>query len=221
MQTKRVRNVFWLAVLLLAAGLPAHAANSSVPERILGNPKAPVTIDEYASLTCPHCAEFTIQTLPKLEKLYIDTGKVKFILHDFPLDGVALKAAALARCMPADEFYPFIEVLYKNQTTWALASDPDAIISEYARLGGLSGERTKECLNDKSMQDAVAAERAAAEKTYNINSTPTFIIDGGAEKVLGAQPVEAFAAAIDKALAKRKAEGRKQMSDVKNQKSNK
>src|SRR4051812_12613573 len=105
---------------LLIAGIalttaPAQAADPSVPERILGNPKAPVTVEEFVSLTCPHCAEFYISVLPQLEKNYIDTGKVRFILRDFPLDGIGLRAAVLARCMPEDEYYPFIDVLYKNQ----------------------------------------------------------------------------------------------------------
>src|SRR5690242_10306505 len=100
---------------VLAAGFAYAADAPALPDRVLGKADAPVTVDEYVSLTCPHCAVFYNDVLPSLEKKYVDTGKVKFILHDLPNSGIALKAAALARCMPEDEFYPFIRTLFKNQ----------------------------------------------------------------------------------------------------------
>ncbi|MDE2029955.1 MAG: thioredoxin domain-containing protein, partial [Alphaproteobacteria bacterium] len=142
------------AVLLLAAALPAHAAPAAAAPsdprmelRTLGNPNAPVRVDEFVSLTCPHCAEFYNDTLPKLEPAYIKTGKVKFVLHDFPIDGPSLKAAALARCMPKDEYFPFIEVLYKNQAVWAYGGgNPDDHLVDYAKLGGMTGKQARACL---------------------------------------------------------------------------
>ncbi len=193
-----------IALLIAGTALAvdvAHAADIAVPERILGDPKAPITVEEFVSLTCPHCAEFYINVLPQLQKAYVDNGKVKFILRDFPLDGSSLKASALARCMPADEFYPFIEVLYKNQMAWAIGPDSEKILVQYAKLGGLDGDKAKACLNDPAMQDALVAGRTDAGKKYNIDATPTFIINEGAERLQGAQTAQQFGAVFDKLLA--------------------
>jgi protein-disulfide isomerase len=197
----RIFACFLGLLALLAA--PALAEDVKIPDRILGNPDAPVTVEEYISLTCPHCADFYTETLPVLKKNYVDTGKVKFILRDFPLDGEALRAAALARCMPADEYYPFIDVLYRNQKQWALAPDPNAVLTEYAKLGGLNGDKAKACLNDTALMDALIAGRTAATQQYNIEATPTFILDGGAIRIDGARSAEEFGADFDKLLAKK------------------
>ncbi|MGE3622925.1 MAG: DsbA family protein [Bdellovibrionales bacterium] len=179
---------------------PAQAS-SIVPERILGKADAPVTVHEFVSLTCPHCAQFYTDVLPKLKEKYVDTGKVRFIMHDFPMDGVGLRASALARCMPAEQFYPFVEMLFKNQQTWAMSPEPDKILTQYAKLGGLPDEKAKACLTDTKMQDALIALREDASKQYTISSTPTFIINNGADKIEGAQSAEKFSAAFDKLLA--------------------
>jgi protein-disulfide isomerase len=194
-----------LILPLSMAALPARADDTTaIPERVLGKADAPITVEEFVSLTCPHCADFTINTLPILEKSYIDTGKVRFILRDFPLDGVGLKAAALARCMPADEYYPFVTVLYENQKTWAMAPNPESFIVQYAKLGGLSEDRAKTCLADTKMQDALVAGRTAATQKYNIDSTPAFVINGGVAIIKGSQPPDVFGGAFDKILAGKK-----------------
>ncbi|MDE1901219.1 MAG: DsbA family protein [Alphaproteobacteria bacterium] len=173
--------------------------------RVLGNPNAPIKVDEFVSLTCPHCADFTNETLPTIEKDYIDTGKVKFVMHDFPLDGISLKAAAVARCMPVDEYFPFIKVLYKNQMTWAYGSaDPVASVAQYAELGGLPADQAKACANDSKLQDAIVAERTEATDKYKVNATPTFVINDGAKVIEGAQNAQTFAAAFDQILAAKK-----------------
>ena len=180
---------------LIAFGtLPAAAA---IPERTLGKADAPVTMEEYVSLTCSHCAEFYAKILPELEKRYIETGKLKLVLRDFPLDGVALKAAALARCMPEQQFYPFIKTLFANQQAWALSANPDQTLMQYAKLGGLAGDKAEACLKDMAMMDALTAARTAAAEKYKIQSTPTFVLNGGARTIVGAKPVSEFAAAID------------------------
>ncbi len=175
-----------------------------LPDRVLGKTDAPVTVEEYVSLTCTHCAEFYTTTLPELETKYVDTGKVRFILRDFPLDGVALKAATLARCMPEDEYYPFIKTVYKSQMSWATAPNPETILMQYAKLGGLSDDKAKACLADTKLQDAIVAERTTATQNLNIQATPTFVMNNGAEKIEGAQPAAAFAAAFDRLLAAKK-----------------
>jgi hypothetical protein len=185
--------------------VPAISANMvAVPERIMGNPNAPVTVEEYVSLTCTHCADFYNNILPELEKKYVETGKVRFILRDFPLDGVALKAATLARCMPEDSYYPFVKTLYHNLLQWASAQNVDKILIQYAGLGGLSEDRAKACLADTAMQDALVAARANASDKLKIEVTPTFVINYGVEKLQGAMPAADFAAAFDRVLAAKK-----------------
>ena len=190
--------------LLILLAAPAFAQDMRLADRVLGKADAPVTVEEYISFTCPHCADFYLNTLPVLKKDYVETGKVRFILRDFPLDSASLKAAALARCMPPDEFYPFVTILYQNQKQWALAPDPSSVFVQYAKLGGLGEDKAKACLSDNTMLDGVIAERTTATQKYNIQSTPTFILNGGADRIDGARPPTEFAAAFDKLLAGKK-----------------
>ena len=215
--TRRIVLLFILVALVAAVAVtgfggeranavvePAVAATTKLPDRVLGKADAPVVVEEYVSLTCSHCAEFYNKTLPELEPKYVDTGKVKFILRDFPLDGTALKAAVLARCMPEDMFYPFVKTVYKNLKEWATGENPEKTLIQYARLGGLSEDKAKACLADKSLQDAVLAERTTATEKMKIEATPTFIINYGAEKIEGGKTAAEFAAVLDRVLAKGK-----------------
>jgi len=194
----------WMALgmALMVAGLlgasPAGAQSAPQPtsdDRILGKPDAPITIFEYASLTCPHCAEFDRETLPKLKETWLDTGKARLIFRDFPLDASALKAAMLARCAPPDQFYGFIDVLFRGQQSWAVSRDLDGSLGKLAKLGGLSDETFAACMKNDELQKKIVAERYQAEKEYGVDSTPTFFING--VKFVGAQPFPEF----DKALA--------------------
>ncbi len=194
----------FLALSGLALPAKAQVAGMAFPDRVIGQERTPVVIDEYISLTCPHCAEFYLTTLPEIEKRYVKTGKVRIILHDYPLDGLSLKAAALARCMPAEEYFPFIQILYDNQSKWSAAANPDKVLVQYARLGGLDEQRAKSCLNDPTIQSAVIAERSAAADQYNVQSTPTFVFNKGVEKMEGASNIDGFAAIIDRMLAHKK-----------------
>lgn len=196
---KRLLSLLALATAVLFLSHTARA-DVAVTDRFVGHADAPVTVEEFISLGCPHCADFYLNTLPELEKQYADNGKVRFVLRDYPLDGLSLKAASLARCMPEDQFFNFITVLYKNQRTWALAENPEKTLLQYAKLGGLSEDKGKECLKDTKLQDAVVAERTVASEKYNIQSTPTFIINGGAARVEGARPAADFTAIFDRLL---------------------
>ena len=164
--------LFVFFLIPLSAVLAADV--TVVPERILGKATAPVTVEEFVSLTCSHCAHFYSETLPELEAKYVDTGKVRFILRDFPMDGVALKAAALARCMPEEQYYPFIKVLYKTQKDWSLNPDPQKLLIQYARLGGLDEAKAKSCLDDEKMIGAIIKEDMEATQKLKINATPTY-----------------------------------------------
>ncbi len=201
----RMRTLLSLFFLALCFALPARAEDPRMADRVLGSPSAPVRVDEFVSLTCSHCADFYVQTLPELEKRYVETGKVKFIMHDFPLDGISLKAAAVARCMPTDEYFPFIKTLYQTQMQWAFSkTDPEATLIQYAKLGGLSEEKAKACVKDKDLQNAILTERTTATSKYQVEATPTFVINDGVETLHGAEKAETFARIFDKILAGKK-----------------
>ena len=144
----------------------------------LGDENAPVTIIEYASMTCSHCADFAINTYPELKKRYVDTGKAKLIFRDFPLDQWALRAAMLARCAPADRYFSFLDVLFQNQVTWATAKDQMAALERIAKLGGLSHDQFAACMANKSLEDAILAESLRGQNEFAVNSTPTIIVNG-------------------------------------------
>lgn len=171
---------------------------TTLKERVMGDPAAPVTMIEYASLTCGHCAHFNKTILPELVKKYISTGKVKLIYRDFPLNALALKAAQVAQCMPEERYFPFVKTLFENMDAWTSNPDPEAALKQYARLAGLPGERAEACLNDKALQDALVKRRMEAEKQFKVMATPTFIIDYGKETISGAGDFAAFDAVLAK-----------------------
>jgi protein-disulfide isomerase len=200
---------FILALATFLAPVPGDAKSDLPPvatmlaDRSEGNPGAPVTIIEYSSLTCPHCAEFDEKTMPLLKKDYIDTGKVYFISRDFPLDKVALEAATMARCAPPENYFPLIDLLFKGQKSWALAADPVQGMSALGRFAGMSDSDIKDCLADEDLQQGIAAERADAESKYSVDGTPAFIFNNGAVKLSGADPYDKFKSTIDGLLAKK------------------
>jgi protein-disulfide isomerase len=168
-------------------------AQSGMPEispddRILGKADAPVTIFEYASLTCPHCADFEKNILPKIKADWIDTGKAKLVFRDFPLDGSALKAAMVARCAPPERFYGFIDLLFAQQGAWATGGDPAPVLERFAKLGGMGQEKFDACMKDDALQNKILAGRLAAANDYKVESTPTFFING--KTVVGVRPDE-------------------------------
>ena len=165
----------------------------------MGAADAPVTIIEYSSLTCPHCAAFHAETLPLIKANYIDTGKARFVFRDFPFDRQALLAAALAHCAGEERFFGFLDVLFRTQKTWAHAANPEEALGRIARLGGLTEDEITACLADQTLLDGIMQSRLQGSQEFEIKSTPTFIING--EKVVGAQPYEQFAEVIDRLLS--------------------
>ncbi|HEX9556350.1 MAG TPA: DsbA family protein [Reyranella sp.] len=156
-------------------------------DHVLGDPKAPVTLIEYASFTCPHCAHFHTQVLPELKKKWIDTGKVKLIYRDFPLDQVAAQAAQIAECAGNDRYFGVIDLIFRGQPTWATASDPIAELAKPLRIAGLGEKEIKACLANEAKANEVVADRRGGE-TLGVNSTPTLFIDG--QMYSGARSVE-------------------------------
>lgn len=189
--------------LLAAAGAGdarAQAPAVTPEDRVLGKAEAPITIFEYASLTCPHCADFEAQTLPEIKKQWIETGKARLIYRDFPFDQAALHAAVLARCAPPDRFFAFLDVLFKEQADWAAAKDPTEALKRIGKLGGVGADQFDACMKDEKLVNRIVAERLAAEKQYGVDSTPTFFING--KKLVGAQPYADFVKALQEALPK-------------------
>ena len=179
--------------LMLAISVPAATRAADAPaatEHVLGKAEAPITIIEYASLTCPHCAEFDKTVLPQLKTAYIDTGKAKLVYRDFPLDGVALKASMIARCLPADRYFPFIDALFKQQSSWAYGGDPKVGLQRMARLAGMSQETFDKCFDDKQIEDQVLAERLQGSQQFNIQGTPTLIVNGKASEGNGFEDLD-------------------------------
>jgi len=201
-----------IALISLAGPLPAlaQAPAPSAPaaaqgnllaltpdDRILGQMDAPITVVEYASLTCPHCGHFAVDVLPKLKQKWIDTGKAKLVLRDYPLDEPALRAAMIARCAPADKFYAFVDTFFQDQQQWVLAKDYKAALARLALLGGMKKADFDACLANKSGEDQVLQSRLAATQQLGVNSTPTFFINGA--KFDGAPEEDALDAALSRA----------------------
>lgn len=169
-------------------------------DRILGNADAPITIIEYASLTCPHCAHFTNEVLPELKKKWIDTGKVKLVLRDFPLDEPALRAAMIARCAPPDRFYAYVDTFFATQDKWVMAKDYREALARIVKLGGMSQDEFDNCLKNTDFENKILQGRLVASKELDVNSTPTFFING--TKFAGAPTVEEFDKALSALAAK-------------------
>ncbi len=170
-------------------------------DRVLGNERAPVTIVEYSSLSCPHCADFHEKTLPEIQKKYVDAGQVRFLVRPFPLNEPALMGAQLTYCVPKDKYYSFVKVLFSMQQKWAMTLDYKDNLKRIARVGGLSDAEYDTCMSNKKQQEDILAVRKTATDTLKIEATPTFFING--EKVQGDVPLEAITKVIDKQLAKK------------------
>ena len=157
-------------------------------DQVLGDEKAPVTIIEYASMTCPHCAHFALTTFPQLKEKYIDTGKVKYILREFPFDPIAAGAFMLARCAgDKEKYYAMVDLLFRTQATWAVEHPLQPMLAT-VRQAGFTEDKFKACLADQKVLDGIENVRDRASKVFGVNSTPTFFING--QKSVGALSFE-------------------------------
>ncbi|WP_298723190.1 DsbA family protein [uncultured Ferrovibrio sp.] len=170
-----------LAILGLGSAAQAQASDPRLQDMVLGKADAPVTIVEYASLTCPHCANFHSSILPELKKEFIETGKVKLVFRDFPLDQLAFAGAIVARCGGPERYFTYLDVLFAQQRQWATAQDPMGALKQIARLGGMSSEQVDTCFADKTLGDYILNQRLEGNQKFNVNSTPTLIINGKTE----------------------------------------
>jgi protein-disulfide isomerase len=148
-----------------------------LPELTLGKEDAPVTIIEYASMTCPHCAAFHKTTYPALKSKYIDTGKVRFIFREYPLDEVAVAASMIARCVGGDKTMALIDVLFQSQDTWA-TNRPIPALMQIAKQAGFTQKTFEECLANQKLYNDIVAVRERANKEFKVESTPTLFVNG-------------------------------------------
>jgi protein-disulfide isomerase len=183
------RRRFSAAALAFAAGFSLPAAAQTVPvaelavpgplgDVFVGRADAPVTIIEYASLTCGHCATFHEKVWPVLKQKYVETGKVRFVLREFPLDALSTAGFMLARCAGNDKFYPVTDLLFEQQKNWAYTDKPLENLGRFARQAGFTQESFEACLKNQSVYDAVVAVRKRGAETFKVDSTPTFFING-------------------------------------------
>ncbi|WP_457300344.1 DsbA family protein [Phyllobacterium sp. P5_D12] len=170
-------------------------APGTLKDIVMGKAEAPVTIVEYASMTCPHCAHFATTTLPTIKEKYIDTGKAKLILREFPFDPRAAAAFMLARCAPEERYYPLVEVLFKQQEQWAGAANAEEPLLQISKLAGFTQESFKACLTNQKLLDDVNAVRERGANEFGVNATPTFFINGA--RYSGALSVDEMSAIID------------------------
>jgi protein-disulfide isomerase len=166
----------------------------ALPDEVMGKADAPVTMVEYASMTCTHCAHFANTTFPELKAKYIDTGKVRYILREFPFDPRAEAAFMLARCSK-DNYFPMVEVLFKQQENWAPVQDAKTALLQIAKLAGFSQESFEACLTDQKLLDDVRAVQKRGADEFGVDSTPSFFINGKMYK--GAMSIEDMSAIID------------------------
>lgn len=187
-----------LGLITMGLALAAGSRRSwalEIGETAIGEPNAPVTMIEYSSLSCPHCANFHNNTYPELKKRYIDSGKVRMIFRDFPLNQPAVQATVVAHCGGPERYVGFIDVMFKTQATWAQSHDSVSELKKLARLGGLSEEQVDACLNDQSLVDSILKDRLAWQEEHNVQSTPTFVIND--EVYPGNRSIDEFAAIIE------------------------
>ncbi len=172
----------------------------ALPDMVMGDDKAPVTVIEYASMTCPHCAHFQETTFPELKKRYIDTGKVRYIFREFPLDSLAAAVSMLARCAGEQDksrYFAIIDTMFHQQRTWAVEKPLGPLLS-LAKQAGFTEDSFNACLSNQKVLDGIESVRQRAATQFKVDSTPTFFING--TKAPGALSIDEMAKLIDPQL---------------------
>jgi protein-disulfide isomerase len=186
------RSMLSIVAAASAAPILVHAEDPRTSERSVGKPDAPVTVIEYFSLTCTHCAAFSRDTMPELRSQFIEPGKVRFVYRDYPLDQLALTAAMVARALPPDRYEPFVSALLASQDRWAFARGVNNTeeLWKMAALAGMSRESFNSAISDNALKNFVLQEQDEGVKKWRVESTPSFIING--QKTAGAVGFDAF-----------------------------
>ena len=175
--------------------------NLSEDDFIIGNNNAPITIIEYASMSCSHCGNFHNNTLPDLKKEYIDTGKVKYVFRDFPYNYPALLGSMVMRCIPSEVRYDYMNALYKLQNIWVVRENAITRQELYKimQTGGMTKEKFDTCLSNVDLENKILQEVIAAQSEFNIRSTPSFLING--DLLEGDKSIKVFRQILDKILS--------------------
>lgn len=173
----------------------------AMAEKSIGRAYAPVTMVEYSSLTCSHCAAFHKDVLPSIKRDFIDTGKVRIVFWDFPFGSLAMAAAMVARCSGQKNYIPMVDAFFQSQETWAQSSTPFDAFAGIARLSGMSLDDIENCLDNQDLLNALNDKKKEAAVNLGVESTPTFFIEG--VKVSGNLPYKDFKDILNKALAKK------------------
>jgi protein-disulfide isomerase len=207
--TRILRQAVWIIFILGILGLAAPARAEMAPasnapveapaafdvgkaaaERVLGNADAPVTIIEYASLTCPHCAQWHAEWLPKIREKLIDKGRARLVFRDYPLDKFALKASLMARCAPAEKYFDLLGLIFAEQSLWVKSDNPLRGLVLLGVKAGLDEAQIKTCMENAELEKALLARMKEAQEKFAIKSTPTFIFLRGEERL--EQPPQEF-----------------------------
>jgi protein-disulfide isomerase len=164
----------------------------SLPDMALGPANAPITITEFASMTCPHCAAFNAAVFPKIKSAYIDTGKIRYVFREFPLDIKAAAGSMLSRCIAKDDagkYFAVTDMLFKQQGDWVMKNTTETL-TRIGKQAGLSQQAVDDCLKDQALLDKIEADQKFASEVLKVNSTPTFFING--EMIKGETSFEEF-----------------------------
>lgn len=187
-----------------AGALPAALANNpldiAATDRVMGSPMAPVTIIEYASMTCSHCGDFNREAFPLVKKEWIDTGKAKYVLRDLPWDNLALGMSKIARCAPANEFYPLVETFFANQEKIVTGKDPLGEIKKITRVAGMTDDKVDACVKDAALHAEVTGSKDTAMNRLGVKGTPAFFVNSA--RVEGAASYKDFKKTLDAEYAK-------------------
>ena len=173
-------------------------APGPLPEMSVGKADAKVTIVEYMSMTCPHCARFHNETYDAIKTKYVDSGQVRFVVREFPFDPRAAAAFMLARCAPEGQYFPMISMLFKQQETWAAAPNGRDALLQMSKLAGFTQESFEACLTNQKLLDDVQATMQKGDKDFGVKATPTFFVNG--KKYSGEMSVDTMSALIDSML---------------------
>jgi protein-disulfide isomerase len=189
---------------LITEAMAQNAADvakpQSLPDMAIGPANATVTVTEYASMTCPHCANFNETVFPKLKSEFIDSGKVRYVFREFPLDIKAAAGAMLARCIAKDDapkYFAVIDLLFRQQNEWVMKNTTETL-TRIGKQAGLSQQQVEECLKDQALLEKIAADQKYANEVLKVNSTPTFFING--EMLKGETSFDEFSKRINSLL---------------------
>jgi len=187
-KNQHISTIFaFFAAFAAFVSAPAQAQQGPRAEGldfVVGAANAPVTIIEYASLTCPHCARFNAEVMPRLKEKYLESGKVRFVFRDFPLDRLALNAAMIARCSGPERFFTYLDVFFAEQANWTRGSAEQAMtaLRRLARTGGMSEPAIDACLANVEIQNAVLTQAMTGEREHRVQATPTLVVNGQVQR---------------------------------------